>query len=32
MNGFGPERFAAGRAEDQHHTHAWIPFGGGPHH
>jgi cytochrome P450 len=29
---FDPERFAAGRAEDQRHTHAWIPFGGGPHH
>jgi cytochrome P450 len=29
---FDPERFAEGRAEDQRHTHAWIPFGGGPHH
>jgi cytochrome P450 len=29
---FDPERFAAGRAEYERHTHAWIPFGGGPHH
>jgi cytochrome P450 len=29
---FDPERFAPGRAEDQRHTHMWIPFGGGPHH
>lgn len=27
-----PERFSPGRAEDQRHTHCWIPFGGGPHH
>ncbi len=26
-----PERFAAGRAEHERHTHVWIPFGGGPH-
>jgi cytochrome P450 len=26
-----PERFAAGRAEHERHTHQWIPFGGGPH-
>lgn len=29
---FDPERFAPGRAEDERHTHAWVPFGGGPHH
>lgn len=28
---FDPERFAPGRAEDERHTHSWIPFGGGPH-
>ena len=28
---FDPERFAPARAEDQRHTHSWIPFGGGPH-
>jgi len=28
---FDPERFAPARAEDQRHTHAWVPFGGGPH-
>ncbi len=28
---FDPERFSAARAEDQRHTHAWVPFGGGPH-
>ena len=29
---FDPERFAPERAEDQQHTHCWVPFGGGPHH
>ncbi len=28
---FDPERFAPGRAEDERHTHSWIPFGGGSH-
>jgi cytochrome P450 len=28
---FDPERFAPSRAGDQRHTHAWVPFGGGPH-
>ncbi|MEO8603456.1 MAG: cytochrome P450 [bacterium] len=28
---FDPERFAPARAEDQRHTHAWVPFGGGVH-
>ena len=28
---FEPERFAPGRAEHEHHTHSWIPFGGGTH-
>jgi len=28
---FDPGRFAPGRAEDQRHTHSWVPFGGGPH-
>jgi cytochrome P450 len=28
---FDPERFSPPRAEDQRHTHAWIPFGGGAH-
>lgn len=27
-----PERFSPARAEDERHTHSWIPFGGGPHH
>jgi cytochrome P450 len=29
---FDPERYAPGRAEHERHTHAWVPFGGGPHH
>ncbi|MDX2168544.1 MAG: cytochrome P450 [Deltaproteobacteria bacterium] len=28
---FDPERFTPERAEDQRHTHSWVPFGGGPH-
>jgi cytochrome P450 len=28
---FDPERFAPPRAEDQRHTHSWVPFGSGPH-
>lgn len=28
---FDPERFSPGRAEDQRHTHSYIPFGGGKH-
>jgi cytochrome P450 len=28
---FDPERFNEGRAEDQRHTHSYIPFGGGQH-
>jgi cytochrome P450 len=26
-----PERFADGRAEQDRHSHSWVPFGGGPH-
>ncbi|HTO54766.1 MAG TPA: cytochrome P450 [Myxococcota bacterium] len=26
-----PARFAPGRAEQERHTHSWVPFGGGPH-
>ncbi len=29
---FDPGRFAPDRAEDERHTHSWIPFGAGPHH
>jgi cytochrome P450 len=29
---FDPERFAPERAEDERHSHSWVPFGGGPHH
>ena len=28
---FDPERFSPERAEDQRHTHSYIPFGGGQH-
>jgi len=28
---FDPARFGPERAEDERHTHSWIPFGGGPH-
>ncbi|HXQ21087.1 MAG TPA: cytochrome P450 [Candidatus Acidoferrales bacterium] len=28
---FEPERFSPPRAEDEKHTHCWIPFGGGGH-
>jgi cytochrome P450 len=28
---FDPERFTPERAEDQRHTHSWVPFGGGAH-
>jgi len=28
---FDPERFSPARAEDERHTHSWVPFGGGPH-
>jgi cytochrome P450 len=26
-----PERFTPARAEDERHTHSWVPFGGGAH-
>jgi cytochrome P450 len=29
---FDPDRFAPERSEHERHTHAWVPFGGGPHH
>lgn len=28
---FDPSRFGPGRLEQERHTHAWVPFGGGPH-
>jgi cytochrome P450 len=28
---FDPDRFSPERAEDQRHTHSWVPFGGGSH-
>jgi cytochrome P450 len=28
---FDPERFSPGRAEDQSHKYAWVPFGGNVH-
>jgi len=28
---FDPERFSPARAEDERHSHHWVPFGGGPH-
>ena len=28
---FDPDRFAPERAEDQRHSHSWIPFSAGPH-
>ena len=28
---FDPLRFTPERAEDERHTHSWVPFGGGPH-
>ncbi|HZR79599.1 MAG TPA: cytochrome P450 [Candidatus Binatia bacterium] len=28
---FDPERFTPERAEDEKHTHSWVPFGGGLH-
>jgi len=28
---FDPARFSPERAEDQRHSHSWVPFGGGPH-
>jgi len=28
---FDPERFTPARAEDEKHTHSWVPFGGGIH-
>lgn len=28
---FDPDRFSPGRAEDKHHSHGFIPFGGGAH-
>jgi cytochrome P450 len=28
---FDPDRFSPGRAEDERHSHSWVPFGGGAH-
>ncbi len=28
---FDPERFSPSRAEDERHSHSWVPFGGGAH-
>lgn len=28
---FDPERFSPARAEQERHSHSWVPFGGGPH-
>ena len=28
---FDPDRFSPQRAEDERHSHSWVPFGAGPH-